>query len=233
MKSRSIHPRPNWLMLPGLMLALAACSPPADQAETTWHERPAEVVDEVEPESPGDGRPMLSQFSDDEVSAIREFSDDLRSTMAERELACELLSAEDLADTFGGEWSAGSFRWFESELAIAPAALEDICVWQHLEYRTSVTLRVYSWSELAWASLLDHDGAFARRLYDRPLGDGPNMGRDAYRRPTGEEDYEGTCLALDAHILCLGASPRHAEDWTEDDTTLLERAVKRLDSIDD
>jgi hypothetical protein len=211
-----------------LALLLTACSPPADQPETTWQERPADVVDEVEPEPTADGRPNLAEFSADEISAIRKSSDEAVMAMAEDNLACKLLSADDLAEVFGGEWSEGSFRWFETELQIAPAALEGICVWQQQEFRTSVTLRVYAWSELAWASLLQHDSAFARRFYDRPLDSGPERGQDAYRKPLGETGHDGTCLALDEHILCLSASARHTEQWVEDDQRLLDRAIERL-----
>jgi hypothetical protein len=215
----------------GFLMLLSACSPPADQAETTWQERPAEAVEEVEVEAGDEGRPVLSQFSDDEISAIREFSDEAVMAIAEDNLACRLLGPEDLAEVFGGEWSEGSFRWFESELQIAPAALEGICVWQQLEYRTTTMLRVYRWSELAWASLLQHDSAFARRFYDRPLEQGPERGRDAYRKPMGEDGHDGSCLAVDEHILCLSASARHTEQWTEDDVQLLDRAIERLEGV--
>jgi hypothetical protein len=214
-------------------LLLTACSPPADQAETTWQERPAEVVDEVEAEAGDEGRPLLSQFSDDEISAMREFSDEAVMAIAEENLACQLLGPDDLAEVFGGEWSDGSFRWFESELQIAPAALQGICVWQQLEYRTTTTLRVYRWSELAWASLLQHDSAFARRFYDRPLAEGPQRGRDAYRKPMGEDSYDGSCLALEEHILCLSASARHTDAWSNDDQELFDRAIERLETSTD
>lgn len=213
------------LAISALAWLMTACSPPADQAETTWHEPPSEAA-EVEPVK--DGRPMLSQFSEDEISAIREFSDEAMMAMAEDNPACDLLTTEDLAEVFGGEWSDGNFRWFESELQIAPAALQGICVWQQLEFRTSATLRLYDWSELAWASLLQHDSAFARRFYDRALDDGPDLGRDAYRKPMDEAGHDGTCLALDRHIVCLSASARHTERWAEDDQRLLNRAIDRL-----
>lgn len=232
MKNCFNHYSCRWLMPAGLALGLAACSPPSDQVETTWHERSSEQVEEVEQESLGDGRPLLSQFSDDEIGAIRAFSDQAVSEIAERDLGCELLSSEDLSETFGGEWSHGSFRWFESELQIAPAALEGVCVWQQLEYRTSATLRIYAWSELAWASLLEHDSAFARRFYDRPLDDGPDFGRDAYRKPMGEDGFDGSCVALDEHILCLSASARHTGNWAEDDQQLLGLAAERLSEVD-
>jgi hypothetical protein len=228
-------------MIPGLsisrmlvlslgLLALAACSPPADQAETTWHEPPAEVVDDHagDPDSPGDGRPVLTQFSEDAISAIRTFSDESLMALAEANLACDLLMADELAANFGGDWTEGSFRWFENELQIAPSVLEGICVWQQLEYRTSVTLRVYAASELAWASLLQHDHRFARRFYDRDLAEGPDLGHDAYRKPMGTDGYDGSCVLLDAHIACITASARHTEQWQNNDAQLLGLVAERL-----
>jgi hypothetical protein len=222
--------RTAWVLLASLLMVwLSACSPPADQAETTWHEREAEVVGEIEPEPPGDGRPMLSQFSDDEIAAIRESSDQAVMQIAEADLACGLIESDELTEILGGEWTEGRFRWFETELQIAPAALRGVCVWQQLEHRTSLTLRVYDYSELAWASLLQHDDRFARRFYDRPLADGPAIGHDAYRKPMGADGHDGSCVALDDYIVCMTASARHTEQWTEDDTRLLGLVIERLE----
>lgn len=213
-----------------MCLALSACSPPADQAETTWQERSSEVSEEQadEPAPPGDGRPLMSEFSEQDISAIRQFPDESFRNLAETSAACRLLSPDELGDVFGGEWTEGSFIWIENELQIAPAALEGICVWQQLELRTSVTLRVYAASDLAWASLLQHDDGFARRFYERQLADGPSLGNDAYRKPMGTDGYDSSCVLLDQHIACLSASARHAEQWTEDDQALLELIAERL-----
>lgn len=221
-------PRQRLILLTLAGFALVACSPPADQAEPSWQQRPGDTVEEAEVAPPGEGRPSLSQFSDDEISMLREFSDDSLTALSEANVACDLLEVDELAESFGGKWTEGSFRWFENELQIAPAALAGICVWQQLEYRTSVTLRVYEASELAWASLLQHDDGFARRFYERHLTDGPELGNDAYRKPMGADGYDGSCVLLEEHIICLSASARHTERWTEADQQLLGLAAARL-----
>jgi hypothetical protein len=172
----------------------------------------------------------MNQFSEDEISALRQFPDGALAALTEANRACELIASAELAEVFGGEWTEGSFRWFENEQQIAPAALEGICVWQQLEYRTSATLRVYAASDLAWASLLQHDDGFARRFHERQLADGPGLGRDAYRKPAGADGYDGSCVYLEQHIACLSASARHTEQWTEADEKLLALVADRLES---
>lgn len=203
---------------------LLACSPSTDEGWPPEEDEPS-LADELAPDtealvedeaSPVAGHPV------EEVEAVRGFSDDLVAGLRETSIACDLLSPEQLADVAGGEWADGIFRWFEAEVNLAPGALQGICVWQDIEHRTNITLRVYDDSDIAWAAIKAYDEDFSARIHERSLGEGPEIGSDAYRKPHGEHGYYGSCARLDDHIACLTASPRHADEWAEMDVDLLE-----------
>jgi len=204
---------------------LTGCSPSTDEG---WppEEETAPQAEELTPAEPGevieDEDSPLAGYPIGEVEAVRAFSGNLLAELMESSIACDLLSAEQIARVVGGEWADGIFRWFETEVNRAPGALRGICVWQDIEHRTNITLRVYDDSDVAWAALMDHDQDFSGRIHERALSEGPDIGSDSYRKPHGEQGFDGTCARLDEHIACLTASPRHADEWPEIDGELLE-----------
>lgn len=213
---------------------LGACSPssddnwpPEEQADATEQETPAV------PSAPQAGdAPYLTEFSREEIGRLQAFSDERRAQLIEENFACQLLGADDLAEVVDGEWTDGVFRWFATEFDRAPAALRGICVWQEVEQRSIISLRVYSASDLAWASLKQFDEQRARRLYERSLVDGPGIGNDAYRIPQGETGVDGSCARLDEHLVCFSAAQQHAEGWDTIDRVLIERVEDALRSTD-
>ena len=228
-------------------LLLSACSPPSDQA---WPPENGETataapLDAIIEDSPAAaqieaaGRPLLGDFSDQEIAAAREHSRERRAALAEADLACRSADPGLLENYLGGEWGDGLFRWFENERDIAPALLTGTCVWQELELRTSVTLRTYQPEPLAWAALLAYDAERALRIHDRELAEGPSIGQDSYRHPAGPEDaVDGTCAWLDEAIICLSASPAHTGNWNEFDAEFINDiahgvAGELMDSMDD
>ncbi len=216
------------LLLAGL---LAACSPSDDEA---WppEDEIAPEAEELTPAEPEeiveDEDSPLAEYPAEDVAAVRTFSDDLVTDLMETSIACDLLSTDQLSEIVEGEWSDGFFRWFESEVELAPGSLRGICVWQEVEHRTNITLRVYEDSDVAWAAIRDHDERFAERIHERTLGDGPEIGSASYRKPHGEQGYDGTCARLDEQIACLSASPRHAREWAELDQKLLAQIEEAL-----
>jgi hypothetical protein len=114
-----------------------------------------------------------------------------------------------------------------SQLLIAPAALRGICVWHARERGTTVSLRVYEHSALAWASVVAHHKEHARRFGKRELAAGPDLGADSFRKPMGET-FDVTCAVLGDDIACLSASARHTEDWVRNDQKLLSIVRDRL-----
>ena len=210
------------LLLTGL---LAACAPSDDDG---WPPEEEEVTEteELMPDDPEglieDEDSPLAEHPVDDVEAVREFSDELLSELMETSIACDLLSAEHLADHIGGEWADGIFRWFEPEVNLAPGALRGICVWQDIEHRTNINLRVYDNLDVAWAALKDHYEGVSARIHERELGNGPEAFPESFRQPHGEHGYTGTCARLDRHIACLTAPPRHAGEWTDLDSELIE-----------
>ncbi len=210
---------------------LIGCSSSDDEAwppedETTPQ---AEELAPAEPdEMAEDEDSPLAEYPADDVEAVREFTDDMLTDLMETSIACDLLSSEQLGDVVGGDWADGIFRWFESEVNLAPGALRGICVWQDLEHRTNISLRVYDDSDIAWEAIRDYYSGLADRIHERPLGEGPEIGSESYRKPHGEQGYDGTCTRLDEHIVCLNAPPRHADEWVELDKELLEIVAEAL-----
>lgn len=228
-------------------LLLSACSPPADQAwppeegEDTATAPVEAILEETAATAQLEaaGRPLLSDFSGEELAAAREHSRERRNALAEADLACRAVDPGLLENYLGGEWADGLFRWFENERDIAPALLTGTCVWQELELRTSVTLRTYQPEALAWAALLAFDAERALRIHDRELAEGPSIGQDSYRKPADpDEAVDGTCAWLDEAIICLNASPAHTGNWTDFDADLINDIVhgvagELIDSMDD
>ena len=213
------------VMATALAWLLTGCSPSTDegwppedeatpQAEELTPAEPEELVEAEE--SP------LAGHAVEDIEAVREFSDDLLTDLMQSSIACDLLSAEQLGEVVGGEWADGIFRWFETEVNLAPGALKGICVWQDIEHRTNINLRVYDDSDVAWTVLEDHYEAMSDRIYERGLGDGPERFPESFRQPHGVQGYNGTCARLDRHIACLTAPPRHAAEWDDIDHLLLE-----------
>jgi hypothetical protein len=95
------------------------------------------------------------------------------------------------------------------------------------ERGTTVSLRVYEHSALAWASVVAHHKEHARRFGKRELAAGPDLGADSFRKPMGET-FDVTCAVLGDDIACLSASARHTEDWVRNDQKLLSIVRDRL-----
>ena len=220
--------------IPALLILtwlLTGCSPSTDEG---WppEEEAAPQTEELTPAEPEemieDEDSPLAGHSVEDIEAVRDFSDDLLTDLMQTSIACDLLSSEQLGEVVGGEWADGIFRWFETEVNLAPGALKGICVWQDVEHRTNINLRVYDDSDVAWAALADHYEALSDRIHERALGDGPEHFPESFRQPHGELGYTGTCARLDQHIACLTAPPRHAAEWVDVDGKLLEIIAAEL-----
>jgi hypothetical protein len=187
---------------------------PADQAA------PAEPASAAAP-----------SFSDEEIAAMRQFSDEELVALMQNNLACELLDNESVAEVFGEEWAPGRFNWFESELRRATSALRGICLFVNTERMTTVTLRVYASSDLAWELNRRDDDEFARRFSQRPLEPANEIAPRAYRKPMGAENFDLTCADLGDYIACLSASARHTDDWEEKDRAIMAIIAENIDRM--
>lgn len=216
-----------------LLILLAACSGEAANGSSG----PAVTAALAAPGGGAASSNAEPRFSESAIAEQQRFDDQRLAALAESNIACSLLKPEDLAQVFGTEFSAGRFSWFESELRRAPASLSGICVYAAtgLPASTSVstvTLRVYESSDIAWALNQRDDEDFTRRFSQRSMEAAPEIAERAYRKPHGADGFDLTCADLGRHIACLSAHFRLTENWVDKDRAIMERLREGLASLD-
>lgn len=225
--------------LMALAMLLVACS---GDDSGSMSELEAETRSETQSAAParaGSGRneaPAASaqpSFSDEEIAAMKGSpGDEWLVELSQNNLACEVLTREDVAAAFGGEWGQGRFNWFESELRRATTALAGICMFGSMEPHGTVTLRLYESSDLAWELNRRDDEDFTRRFTQRQKEPAPEIAERAYRKPMGADTFDLTCADLGRHIACLSAGFRHTEDWTRKDREIMAVIRANLESLE-
>lgn len=172
-------------------------------------------------------------LTDEAIAEQQTFSEEQLVALAEANVACEVLTAEDLAEVFDVEFTEGRFRWLETELRRAPASLQGICAFYATSLPASTSprslfLRIYDSSPLVWALNRRDDEDYTRRFHHRPIEDAPEIAERAYRRPQGADSFEATCADLGQHIACLWAHFHLTEGWVEKDVEIMSRLADRL-----
>jgi len=193
-----------------------------------------ESVDRAAEDAPVDASEAAAEppsFSDEEIAAMQAFSDEELFALSGDNLACQVLDNEAVAEVFGEQWAPGRFNWFESELRRATSALRGICLFVNTERMTTVTLRLYESSDLAWELNRRDDDEFTRRFTQRQMEAADEIAHRAYRKPMGAENFDLTCADLGDYIACLSASARHTDDWTTKDRAIMAIISENLESL--
>ena len=208
-----------------LFAALAGCSGNGDDPES---------IDLAAGQAPADSTADAAEaqgFSDEEIAAMKQFADEDLFALSGDNLACQVLDNEAVAEVFGEQWAPGRFNWFESELRRATSALRGICLFVNTERMTTVTLRLYESSDLAWELNRRDDDEFTRRFTQRQMEAADEIAHRAYRKPMGAENFDLTCADLGDYIACLSASARHTDDWTTKDRAIMAIISENLESL--
>lgn len=176
-------------------------------------------------------------FSEAAIAEQQQFGDAQLLALSEANIACSVLTAEDLAEVFGIEFSEGRFRWLETELRRAPASLRGICTFYATSLPPSTSprslfLRIYDSSPLAWELNRRDDQDHTQRFHHRPMESAPEIAERAYRRPQGADSFDATCADLGQHIVCLWAHFHLTEDWVEKDVEIMSRLADRLAAVE-
>ncbi len=229
------------MILATLIVFLAACSAGDAEGEASQPDNgEAASVEHAVASTPNDEMEAASdsvQFSDAEIARLQTFDDDRLVALAEANIACDVLTAEDLVEVFDIEFSEGRFRWLESELRRAPAALQGICTFYATSLPRSTSprslfLRIYDSSPLVWELNRRDDEDYTRRFHHRPMEAAPEIAERAYRRPQGADSFDATCADLGEQIACLWAHFELTEGWTEKDVEIMSRLADRLAALD-
>jgi hypothetical protein len=210
----------------------AADAPVAAPARQDGHSSSASAA---EARSGGDVDERV--FTEEAIAEQQQFGDEQLLALAEANIACSVLTAEDLAEVFGVEFSEGRFRWLETELRRAPASLKGICTFYATSLPPSTSprslfLRIYDSSPLVWELNRRDDQDHTQRFHHRPMESAPEIAERAYRRPQGADSFDATCADLGQHIACLWAHFHLTEDWVEKDVEIMSRLADRLAAVD-